>query len=201
MSRCGVRRLALWVVDNARWVIVGAVVFVIVAAVLGRDAASELSAGGFENPSSESVRTARHLLGDFPAAGEPDFVVLVTARNGSVDDAQVAAVGNQLTQRLARDRAVAWAASYWSLSNAPPLASTDRTEALVVGTLRGDLGERVDTAERLSGSFTTRTPAVTTQVTGLSEVARQVSERSEHDVQRAEIFSMPFTAVALVLVF
>jgi putative drug exporter of the RND superfamily len=196
-----VRRLALWVVDHARWVIVGAVVFVVVAAVLGRDAASELSAGGFENPSSESVLIGRQLLGNFPAAGEPDFVVLVTARNGSVDDPQVAAVGKALTQRLARDRAVVWAASYWSLSNAPPLASTNRREALVVGTLRGDLGQRVDTAERLSGSFTTRTPDVVTQVTGLSEVARQVSERSEHDVQRAEIFSMPITAVALVLVF
>jgi RND superfamily putative drug exporter len=110
-----VRRLALWVVDHARWVIVGAVVFVVVAAVLGRDAASQLSAGGFENPSSESVRTARQLLGNFPAAGEPDFVVLVTARNGSIDDPPVAAVGKDLTERLAGDRAVVWAASYWSL--------------------------------------------------------------------------------------
>src|SRR5262249_60274596 len=134
--------------------------------------------------------TARELLGNFPAAGEPDFVVLVSARNGSVDDPLVAAVGRALTQRLARDRAVVWAASYWSLSNAPPLASTDRKEALVVGTLRGGLGQRVDTAERLSPLFTTHTPAVVTQVTGLSEVARQVSEQSEPDVQRAEIFSM-----------
>jgi RND superfamily putative drug exporter len=188
-------------VNNARWVIVGAVVFVVGAAVLGRDVAGELSAGGFENPGSESVRTAKDLLAGFPAAGEPDFVVLVTARDGSVDDPAVAAAGKALTARLARDPAVIQAASYWSLSNAPPLKSTDGTEALVVGTLRGDLGERVETAKRLSSELTRRTPAITTKVTGLSEVARQVSERSEKDVQRAELISTPITAVALVLVF
>jgi RND superfamily putative drug exporter len=196
-----VRRLALWVVNNARWVIVGAVVFVVAAAILGRDVASQLSAGGFENPSSESVRTAKALLAGFPAAGEPDFIVLVTARGGSVDDPAVVDAGLRLTKRLARDPAVIEAGSYWSLSNAPPLASTDRREALVIGTLRGGLGERVETAKRLSPELTIRTPVITTRVTGLSEVARQVSARSEKDVQRAEIISTPITAIALVLVF
>jgi RND superfamily putative drug exporter len=195
------RRLALWVVRHARWVVIGAVLFVVVSAVLGRDVASRLSAGGFENPSSESVLTAKELLADFPAAGEPDFVVLVTARGGDVDDEAVADAGKQLTAELAADREVIEAASYWTLLDAPPLRSTDGRQALVIGTLRGDLGTRVETAERLSEEFTRRTPVIATEVTGLSEVARQVSERSEKDVQRAEIISMPITAVALVLVF
>ncbi len=195
------RRLALWVVNHARWVVVGAVVFVVASAVLGRDVASQLSAGGFENPASESVQTAKDLLADFPAAGEPDFIVLVTARDGTVDDEAVAAAGKELTAQLAADRDIVEAASYWTLLNAPPLKSTDGREALVIGTLRGDLGERVKTAERLSEELTKETPVITTRVTGLSEVARQVSERSEKDVQRAELISTPFTAIALVLVF
>ena len=151
------RRLALWVVNNARWVIVGAVVFVICRrdprarrrepAVGRRLREPELGVGRAR---------AKDLLAGFPAAGEPDFVVLVTARDGTVDDPAVVAAGPRLTERLARDPAVIEAGSYWSLSNAPPLKSTDGREALVIGTLRGGLGERVETAERLSPELTTR---------------------------------------------
>jgi RND superfamily putative drug exporter len=196
-----VRRLALWVVNNARWVLVGAALFVVVAAVFGREAASKLSSGGFEDPSSESVRTADELLTSFPGAGEPDFVVLVTARAGGVDDPRVALAGRRLTARLAGDPDVIEAASYWTLSNAPPLKGRDGRQALVIATLRGGLGERVETAGRLSPLLTVRTPVITSAVTGQSEVARQVSERSEKDVQRAELITTPITAIALVLVF
>ena len=67
--------------------------------------------------------------------------------------------------------------------------------------MHGDLGERVETAKRLSPEFTQRTDVLRTDVTGLSEVARQVSARSEKDVQRSEIITTPFTAIALVIVF
>ena len=100
------RRLALLVVNHARWVIVVAILFVVVAAVIGRNVADKLSAGGFEDPQSESVKTADDLLARFPAAGEPDFVVLVTARGGSVDDAAVTDAATALTDKLAKDPAV-----------------------------------------------------------------------------------------------
>ena len=131
------RRLALLVVNHARWVIVVAVLFVVVAAVLGRNVADKLSAGGFEDPQSESVTTAEDLLARFPAAGEPDFVVLVTARDG---------IGRRCRGHRGRaprsptgwpqDPAVIEAASYWTLSKAPPLKSTDGRQALIIGTLR-----------------------------------------------------------------
>jgi RND superfamily putative drug exporter len=196
-----VRRLALLVVNHARWVIVVAVLFVVAAAVLGRNVADNLSAGGFEDPQSESVKAAEDLLSRFPAAGEPDFVVLVTAKDGSVDDAAVTEAANALTEKLAADPAVIEAASYWTLSKAPPLKSTDGRQALIIGTLDGDLGERVETAKRLSPEFTQRTDLLRTDVTGLSEVARQVSAQSEKDVQRSEIITTPLTAIALLLVF
>src|SRR5438552_11893371 len=98
-----VRRLALLVVNHARWVIVAAILFVVVAAVIGSNVADKLSAGGFEDPNSESVKAAADLLSRFPAAGEPDFVVLVTARGGSVDDAAVSDAATALTDTLAKD--------------------------------------------------------------------------------------------------
>jgi len=46
------------------------------------------------------VRTADELLASFPGAGEPDFVVLVTARGGGVDDQQGALAGGEAARNL-----------------------------------------------------------------------------------------------------
>ena len=186
---------------SARVIIAVTVVLVIAAAILGVHVASKLSAGGFQDPGTQSARTAAALLKPFPAAGQPDLVVVVTARTGSVDGPAVAAGGLALTSRLAHDPAVVEAASYWSLGRPPPLRSRAGTQALVIATLKGSLGQQVKSAKRLSPVLTRSNAAFTSQVTGTAEVARQVSERAQHDVERAEFITTPVTAVALLVVF
>ena len=182
------------------WVIGAALAFLPVAALVGGGAADKLSAGGFEDPGSESTRAADALVERFPSAGEPDFVILVTAA-GSVDGAAATAEGTALTERLARQPEVIEAGSYWSLGNPPPLKSSDGRQALVIAALRGDLDARVKAAARLSPLFTREDGEIQTTVTGFSEVARQVSERSEQDLQRSELLTAPIVGIALVFVF
>jgi RND superfamily putative drug exporter len=195
------RRLAGWVVHRRWVVIVGAIVFLPVAGLFGSGVSDELSAGGFDDPTSESARTAEALDQRFDGAGEPEFVVLVTARSGSVDDADVVRAGTELTDAIASERGVIAASSYWSLAMPPPLKSRDGSQALIIIELRGALGERVETAERLSPAYTGRRGPVVLGVTGLTEVARQVSERSGEDLERTELITAPITGIALVLVF
>jgi RND superfamily putative drug exporter len=183
------------------WVIGAALAFLPLGALIGSNVADELSAGGFEDPTSESTHAADALVARFPTAGEPDFVVLVTATRGSVDDDAVADEGQALTRRLGRRPEVIQAGSYWSLGKPPQLKSTDGREALLVAALRGDLDQRVKAAERLSPLFTRDDGRVRTAVTGISEVARQVSERSEKDLQRSELLTAPIVGIALVFVF
>ena len=90
--------------------------------------------------------------------------------------------------------------SYWTLSKAPPLEEHRRPPGALIGDARGDLGTGARDAAELSPRFSTERP-IRTDVTGLSEVARQVSERSEKDVQRSEIITTPLAGIALVLVF
>ncbi|MEX2433906.1 MAG: MMPL family transporter [Acidimicrobiia bacterium] len=195
------RGLAVWVLRR-RWVVIAAaIVFVPLAGFFGIGVADDLSAGGFDDPGSESARTTEALNRRFEGAGEPEFVVLVTARSGSVDDAAVAEAGLALTKDLAREQGVDAASSYWSLDRPPPLKSTDGTQALVIVELHGELGERVETAEELSPKYTGRRGPLVLGVTGLTEVARQVSERSEQDLERSELIAAPLTGIALVLVF
>ena len=58
---------------------------VVVAAVVGGPVTGMLSSGGFDDPKSESSRASAYLR-DRMGTGNPDVVVLVTARSGRADD-------------------------------------------------------------------------------------------------------------------
>jgi RND superfamily putative drug exporter len=195
-----VRRLALFVVRRRWSVIVVAVLFLPIAGVIGGGVARQLTVGGMEDPGSESARTALALQHRFANAGQSDFVVLVTARHGDVDDPEVRAAGLALTRHLDRSPGIASASSYW-IGNLGPLKSTDGHQALVFGSVNGSLDAKLKVAERLTAAFTEVTPVVRTAVTGRAEIARQVSKQAEHDLRRSELLTAPVTFIALVIVF
>jgi putative drug exporter of the RND superfamily len=195
-----VRRLALFVVHRRWVVIVVAVLFLPFAAIVGGGVAKQLTVGGMEDPGAESARTAVELQERFSRAGQSDFVVVVTARDGNVDAPDVRAAGLAMTERLGSEPDIAQASSYW-VGNLSPLKSDDGSQALVFGSIKGDLDAKVKAVEKLSKRYTTRTDAISTAVTGRAEVARQVSEQAEHDLQRSELLTAPIVFIALVLVF
>jgi putative drug exporter of the RND superfamily len=193
-------RLGRFTVRHRKAVLVGTVVFFVVAGALGGDVASRLSSGGFEDPASESSRASDTIEREF-GNQTPDLVLLVTAKNGTVDDADVVEVGNALTARLGSERGVDRAISYWNLGNPPPLRSHDGRQALVVAALRGNEDEVHDTAERLSPRYAGSEGPVTVGVGGFAEVFRQVNEEVEADLVRAELLAFPIVLVLMVLVF
>src|SRR4051812_46266546 len=86
-------------------------VFVVVAAALGGNVAKHLTNGGFNDPGAASEQAQRELRRVFHA-DNPNLILLVTAKAGSVDDAAVAAAGNAVTQRLAGMPNISQAVSY-----------------------------------------------------------------------------------------
>src|SRR3989440_6699449 len=111
-------------------------VFVVVAAALGGNVAKHLSSGGFNDPGAASEQAHRELVRVFHA-DQPNLILLVTAKTGTVDDPAVAAQGAALTQRLATTPGISQAASYWTLGNPPPLHSKDGRQALVLARIAG----------------------------------------------------------------
>jgi putative drug exporter of the RND superfamily len=193
-------RLGRFTVRHRKAVLVGTAVFFVVAGALGGGVASRLSSGGFEDPASESSRASDTIEHEF-GNQTPDLVLLVTATNGMVDDADVVAAGNALTAELGSERGVDRAISYWNLGNPPPLRSGDGRQALVVAALRGDEDEVHDTAERLSPRYAGSKGPVTVGVGGFAEVFRQVNEEVEADLLRGELLAFPIVLVLMVLVF
>ncbi|MGQ0803985.1 MAG: MMPL family transporter, partial [Actinomycetota bacterium] len=131
------RRLGLFTVRRRKLVLAGTALFLIAAAVLGSGVSDRLIAGGFEDPDSESARAGRTLEQQFDTS-DPNLVLLVTAKDGSVDDPAVAAAGQALTDELGAEPDVQQVVSYWSLGSVPPRRRRARTPALIIGSHAGD---------------------------------------------------------------
>jgi RND superfamily putative drug exporter len=183
-----------------RWAVLAATLAaVVVAGVFGGGAVTRLKSGGFEDPAAESTRAARVLRDDF-GVGDPNLVLLVTAKGGDVDDPSVAAAGAALTRRLAAEADLAQVVSYWA-TGAPALKSRDGGQALVIGRITGDEQELDTRAAALDAAYARDDPTLRVQVGGQAQVFREVGEQVEADLARAEAIAVPITLVLLVLVF
>jgi RND superfamily putative drug exporter len=193
-------RLGRFTVVRRKLVLAGTALFFVLAVTLGGGVASHLTSGGFTDPDSESSRAADAVKRDF-GKQEPDLVLLVTAKRGSVDDTDVAGTANALTSELAGEPQVARALSYWSAGSPPPLRSTDGRQALVLASLRGGDDKMHDAAATLSPRYSGDHGSVTVRVGGFAEVFRQVNQQVEQDLLRAELIAFPITLALMVLVF
>src|SRR5438105_3454602 len=129
-----VRRLAIFVVRRRWWVIGIALIALPAAAAYGANVHDELAAGGFFDPGAESSVAKEAIVREFPRSAQSDFAIVVTAKNGNVDDPAVEAAGKSLTERLARESGVLTASSYWTLNKVPQLHSRDKHQALIFAT-------------------------------------------------------------------
>ncbi len=193
-------RLGQFTVHRRRGILVAAVLFVVASFAIAGGVTDRLTSGGFYDPNSESERAASILQHEF-AAQEPNVVLLVTAKHGTVDARAIAAAGRALTRELAAEQGVGQIASYWSLGNAPPLRSDDGRQALVLGAIRGSDDHVNDVIKELSPRYTRDTSEVRVQVGGRAEVFRQVGDTIKADLERAEGLAFPITLILLVLVF
>ncbi len=196
-------RLGGVIVGRYRVVLVGALVATILAGVFGAGVVSKLSAGGFGDPDAEASRASRALEDDFDQ-GEPNFVLLVTVPGG-VDAPAVVEAGKELTAELTDEPGITQALSYWSLGQAEPLRSPDKTQALVLARIGGTGDDVARLTKVLSPKYgeSRKAGSATLEiaVTGYGEVFRQAEITVEKDLKRAELIALPITLVLLLLIF
>jgi RND superfamily putative drug exporter len=193
-------RLGRFTVRRRRWVLAATLVGFLSAGALGGGVFDRLSGGGFSDPAAESSLGADRLQ-DLFGAGDANVVLLVTANDGSVDDAAVAAEGVRLTDELAAEVSIEQAFSYWSLGSAPPLRSGDGTQALVLARIGGDEDHVDEVIEELAPRYTRDDDVVEVAVGGQAQSFRQVSTQVESDLVRAEAITFPIVLILLILVF
>jgi putative drug exporter of the RND superfamily len=204
-------RVADLVIRRRRAVLVGAVVLFAAGGALGGNVASHLSAGGFDDPTSESYQADQVLLERFDV-GVPNIVLLATAPPAAstgpdgvpipdVDVPAAEAAGLALTERLASIADVTDVVSYWSIGKQAPLRSEDGTRALVLGRILGTQDEVDARVREIVPELVAAGGVLEVGATGFAEVFHQVSEQIERDLVRAELIALPITLLLLLLVF
>ena len=198
----GFARVGAFAVRRRVPILVLAVLFVVVSAVLGGGVVSRLSSGGFDDPGSDSAKAAAALADRFDA-GPSDVVLVVGSADGSsVDSPAVAAAATALATKLAQESGVRDVSSYWA-TKAPAMRSTDGTLALVTARLveSGDAAQTRagELAEELAGP--TPDGVLDVHVSGAPVVFHEVGHTIEKDLARAESIAIPITMLLLLLVF
>ncbi|MGV9896974.1 MMPL family transporter, partial [Streptomyces tendae] len=195
----GLAALGRWLARRRLLVLLVALAALVVAVPFGSDVESRLSEGGITVPASESAR-ADELLNTRFEGGSP-HLVFIAAADTSIDGPEVSREGAALTERLAGERGVVQAASYWTLDKAPTLRSKDGRTGLVMVRLAGDEDEVRKTAARIVPEVVGEQGPLKMTATGVTAVRMEIEKRSEEDLTKAELLSGPLVLIILLLVF
>ncbi|MDF2958887.1 MAG: putative superfamily drug exporter [Paenibacillus sp.] len=194
------RRLGRFILQWRRAVLISGILLFVLSGVLGAGAVGKLSLSRFEVPGSESVK-ARELLHEQFKSGSPNLILMVTAKQGTVDSPEVTEAGLALMKELAAEPLVEETASYWSRSSTPTLRSDDSRQALIIARLYGGPTEVRNALAATSPKFTRENNAVKVAVGGQEEIFRQAGEFARQDFVRAELIILPVVLLLLILLY
>ncbi|MGB3482281.1 MAG: MMPL family transporter [Mycobacterium sp.] len=198
-------RIALTAIAAPRRIIAVAVLLMIGAAVFGVPVTKSLSAGGFQDPTSQSAR-ATQILTDKFGQGDMQLVFSVTAPGG-VDSPEARAVGTGIAEHIESSPHAAQVVSAWT--SPPPVAaglkSTDGSSGLVVAGLFGGENDAQRYAEELlaqiNADIVPGHPEVTVSPGGGAMIYSQINTQTERDLLLMESIAIPLSFLVLVWVF
>jgi RND superfamily putative drug exporter len=168
------------------------------AAVYGTGVFGTLTAGGFEDPNSQSAQA--HTFLDQQLGGwTPDVVVLMRSDTLGATDPAFASAATRLLDNLQSQPGVASVASYYS-TQSPRFLSRDGHETFAaVQFVATDAQAKENAYKALKPLITS--PTLQVSVGGDLAVNDAVNAQVSADLERAEIISFPVLAILLVIVF
>lgn len=181
-------------------ILLAALLITVGAAIFGGPVAKSLSAGGFTDPDSESVKAAK-LLSDEFGTSDLQLLISVTSDDGA-RGAAATAVAAEIAPVLERSPVVAGTSSFWT---APPdaakaLVSKDGRTGLVIVGLKGGDNEFAKNARDVYDQMPDDRDGVTVRAGGVMTFA-EANERAETDLVRMESIAIPLSFIALAWVF
>ena len=194
-------RTARLAIHAPRRVIAIAVLIMIGAAVFGIPVAKSLSAGGFENPNSESQR-ATNLLANKLHQGDLPMLITVTSNDGAQSSA-ARTVATDIVRQLHDSPYVAQVTSPWtaSPSASASLISKDGKTGLIVAGITGGENDAPKHAKVLSDALVHDRDGVTVRAGGDAITYAQVIDQTEKDLNLMEAIAIPLSFLVLVWVF
>lgn len=175
------------------------------AAAFGIPVAGSLTAGGFQDPTSESARATRILTETF---GRGDMQVVFTVTDPeSADTAAARAAARMILDRLDGDPGVVDVVSAWTSppAAAESLVSDDRRTGLIIAELRGGEDDAPRHAQAIADDVnSTVAPAhdgIVVRAGGSAMVYAQINSQTQRDVVLMEAIAIPLSLLVLIWVF
>ena len=194
----GIARLAI---AAPRRIIAVALLVMVGAGIFGVPVTKSLSAGGFQDPASESRQAAR-LLSEKFGQGDMQMVIAVTSDAG-VKSPAARAVGTDIVRGLQAFPYVVDVNSAWTAPPpaAPTLMSKDGKTGLIIAGITGGESGAQKHAKQLSDQLVHDRDGLTVRASGEAMTSVQVNSQTEKDLLRMESIAIPLSFVVLVWVF
>jgi putative drug exporter of the RND superfamily len=184
-----------------RRILAAALLVMVACGIFGIPVAKHLSAGGFQDPTSESAQAAKLLVDKF-GQGDMDLIISVTSDGGSQSPA-ARAVGTEIADQLKASPFVAQVNSAWTAPGpaAPALISKDGKTGLIVAGITGGESGAQKHAKDLTDRLVHDRDGVTVRAGGEAMTYVQINSQSEKDLLTMESIAIPLSFVVLVWVF
>jgi len=199
------QRIARLAIAAPRRILAVAVLVLVAAAVFGLPVAKSLSAGGFQDPASESAQAIKLLTEKF-GQSDQQLVLMVTAPGGAASD-QARRVGTDIVAQVQRSPGVFNVASAWTSPATKPsrldadLVSKDGKSDLIVANLEGGENNAQKYAKSIAKQVVHDRDGVTVRAGGVAMVYDEINQQNERDLLLMESIAIPLSFLVLVWVF
>ena len=169
--------------------------------IFGIPVTKSLSAGGFQDPTSESAQATKVLVDKF-GQGDMELLISVTSEAGA-QSPQARAVGTDIAAQLQASPHVAEVTSAWTAppSAAPALVSKDGKTGLIVAGITGGESDAQKYTKELTERLVHDRDGVTVRAGGEAMIYVQINGQSEKDLLLMESIAIPLSFLVLVWVF
>jgi RND superfamily putative drug exporter len=195
------QRIALLAIAAPRRIVAVAVLVMVACGIFGIPVAKHLSAGGFQDPTSESSQATRILVDKF-GQGDMQLLITVTSDDGAQGPA-ARAIGTDIASQLKASPYVADVTSAWTAPApaAPALVSKDGKTGLIVAGITGGESGAQKHAKTLTDQLVHDRDGVMVRAGGEAMTYVQINGQSEKDLLTMESIAIPLSFLVLVWVF
>ncbi|RDH78262.1 MMPL family transporter [Mycolicibacterium moriokaense] len=195
------QQIARMALNAPKRIIVIALLVMVATGIFGIPVTKSLSAGGFQDTTSESAKASKVLVDKF-GQGDMDLIVSVTSDDG-VQSREARAVGSEIVAQLQASPHVADVTSTWTAPQraVPALVSKDGKTGLIIAGITGGESNAQKYTKELTERLVYDRDGVTVRAGGEAMTYVQINGQTEKDLLLMESIAIPLSFIVLVWVF